>query len=91
MKTKKKPLFAMLVAMVMSLGIMGQFAEDKESANLQQLAWGHNWAAEHSEGAEHVANKALGYTYEGVASGLSSGVITPTALVCYGGAAVAGL
>ena len=86
----------MLVAMVMSLGIMGQFAEDKESANLQQLAWGHNWAAEHSEGAEHVANKALGYTYEGVASGaivagLSSGVITPTALVCYGGAAVAGL
>lgn len=93
---KKKPLFAMLVAMVISLGMLGQFANDKDSVCVQQLSWGHTWAAQHSDGVDFGVNVFLGGTYATVAgsaitAGFACGVVTPASLVCYGGAALAGL
>lgn len=96
MKTNKKALMGMLVAMIMSLSVVGQFANDKESTNVQQLAWGHTWAAQHSKGVDFAINSVYAGTYTtaagaAVTAGFGCGVITPAAFVCYGGAALCGL
>lgn len=96
MKTKKKSLFAMLVAIVMLLGTMEHFVNNREAPNIQKLAWGHTWAAQHSKGIDFGVNAFLSTSYAGIAgtaitTGFACGVVTPAALVCYGGAAMVGL
>lgn len=96
MKTKKKSLFAILVAIVLSVCVTEQIVNGRESSCVQQLAWGHAWAAEHSKGVEYAANMAFVATYtygasQALVGGVSCGVFTPASFVCYGGAALCGL
>jgi hypothetical protein len=98
MKTNKKAILGMLVAMVMSLGIMNGINKEAKDNNLQQVTYGCAYmACGGSEGgpamqAAWVLVGAYGYD---VTSGLVVAAVTngwnPAGWVCGGAAIITGL
>ena len=96
MKTNKKALMGMLVAMIMSLSVVGQFVNDRKTTNVQQLSYGFGKAASSYKGLERGVCVAYSGAFAGVAAdaitaGVGCGIVTPASLVCYGAGALAGL
>ena len=71
MKTNKKAIFGMLVAMVMSLGMMGGINSKTNDVSTQQWAAISYYCGNNSEGtAGQVVGKALGGCFNGAAAGI---------------------
>lgn len=77
MKTNKKAIFGMLVAMIMSLGIMNS-ANNMGKSNVEQWAALSFYCGNHAEGTVGQAvGKTLGATFGSAAVGIvSAGVAT---------------
>jgi len=82
MKTNKKAILGMLVAMVMSLGVMGGMSAKNHDANLQQIGCAASYVSGVTEGGastvfSYVANFCAtvsgGMTVYGVAATASTG------------------
>lgn len=96
MKTNKRALMGMLVAMIMSLSVMGQFVSDKKTTNVQQLSYGFASAVGSYHGVERGVCAAYAGAFAAVATdaitaGVGCGLVTPASFVCYGAGALAGL
>lgn len=88
MRTKKKALIVMLIAIVMSMGIMAHVASNRNSVNAQYIAVTCSVAAASSEGgtagaygvAAAAATGGAGYFYNGAVVAISTGVGAPVAV-----------
>jgi len=87
MKTNKKAILGMLVAMVMSLGVMGGMNAKNHDANLQQVGLGAAYVAGTTEGGTSAVALAVSVYCIGTSSNLTSAGLTATAAT--GGAASA--
>lgn len=74
----------MLIAIVMSMGIMAHVASNRNSVNAQYIAVTCSVAAASSEGgtagAYGVAAGGAGYFYNGAVVAISTGVVAPVAV-----------
>lgn len=96
MKKNKKALMGLLVTMIMSLSVMGQFVNDKKTTNVQQLSYGFISAANSYKGVERgicmtYAGAFAAVATDAITSGVGCGLVTPASFVCYGAGALAGL
>ena len=96
MRKNKKVLMGLLVTMVLSLSVMGQFVNDRKTTNVQQLSYGFGKAASSYQGLERGVCVAYSGAFAGVATeaitaGVGCGLFTPASFVCYGAGALAGL
>jgi hypothetical protein len=80
MKKSKKAIFGMLVAMIMSLGVMGGINGKSQDSNLQQVSIGSAWVASETEGGISGAAAALSIMSGGVAINMASAGATAAPL-----------
>jgi hypothetical protein len=71
MKTNKKAILGMLVAMIMSLGVMSGINAKSNDSNLQQVGVGAGYMAGATEGGASGAWSAVSDLAVGTASGMA--------------------
>ncbi|MDR2131339.1 MAG: hypothetical protein LBP56_09300 [Odoribacteraceae bacterium] len=72
MRKSKKAVFGMLVAMVLSLGLMGGINGKSHDSSLQQISMGSAWLASGTEGGVSGAATALSVISGGIAINMAS-------------------